>query len=122
MFRPSPVCRAESQREKHTAMFNVILQVAGQSFKDKGNKVTDEEYFYDVVPDIYEEYTSAIKKHPIFPTPGKSCEGIVMEELGEIVQAYNNGAYRHMLTEIDHTFVTLVRWRKKIEEVYNVQT
>ena len=78
--------------------------------------MTIDEWFYDSVPELYEEYIAAHDKHPVFPTPGKHEMTIIVEELGEAAQAYNDGDYRNAITEIDHTITTLLRWRRKIKE------
>lgn len=76
--------------------------------------MTEEEYFYEAIPDVYEEFKRAIYKHPVFAHQGPPSQ-VVMEELGEACSALNDGDYRHAVIEIDHTIVTLLRWRKQIQ-------
>ena len=52
------------------------------------------------------EYIAACSKHTAFPANGFS---IIMEELGEAAQAYNDGDIDHCVTELTHTAVTCLR-------------
>ena len=73
-------------------------------------------FFTNEMADIYEEYLQALEKHPRFPTEGKHPMTIVVEELGEMSQAYNDGDYAHAVKEGRHTIVTLLRWIKRLEQ------
>lgn len=59
------------------------------------------------------EYIAACAKHPTFPHNGFS---IIMEELGEAAQAYNDGNIDHCITELAHTAVTCIRMIEALQE------
>lgn len=69
----------------------------------------------DFVKNLALEFYSAKKKHPQFPTSGKHPMTIIVEELGEACQAYNDGDYEHAVQEAHHTIVTLKRWIETLE-------
>ena len=78
--------------------------------------MTDEnQFFAESMTEIHEQYLQALEKHPAFELPGKPAAQIVMEELGELCQAMNDGDIQNALVECDHTIVTLLRWRRKIK-------
>lgn len=80
--------------------------------------MTDEDYFFNLVPDVYEEYRLAIDKHPDFTHQGPPVQ-IVMEELGEVCKALNDGEPDHAKVEILQTIGTLVRTYRFIDMQHN---
>lgn len=78
-----------------------------------------EEFFADLMVGVHEELLYAIEKHPVYPTPGKHWLQIVMEELGEACQAFNDSDDEKGCQELRQAIVTIARQIKCVEDENN---